>query len=118
MPRACSDVEVAVLLVQVVSTSKKPGDAVTTVAAICGWDEARAASAVAKGKAQFGLPPESHTPTDADRAEMLLFLGAHEPPGLRLERVLAFLRGWPVERARRALAEAARRGLVEWVATS
>jgi hypothetical protein len=121
MVRGYSDVEAAVLLVRVVSMTKEGWenhDEVTMVAAICGWDEGRAGSAVEKSKVQAGLPPASDTPTDADRAEMLLLVAAHEPPGLDLERLLAFVRGWSVGRARRAFAEAARQGLLECVATS
>lgn len=121
MPTRYADLRAAVLLVHVVSMSEEEWechDEVTMVAEVCGWDEARASAAVRKAYAQAHLMPENKEPTDADLAEMLLTMAAREPPGLQLERLLAFLRRWSVERARATLSEAARAGLIEWVLLS
>ncbi len=111
MRKSHKDAEAAVLLVHVIKMTEeewKNHNAITMVAAICGWAAERAALAVKRAEAQMGLPPEGNEPTDADLAEMLLSVAGHEPPGLNYERLLAVLRRWPLERARRALAEATR----------
>jgi hypothetical protein len=107
MVKSYTDVEAALLFLHVIKMSKEEWekhDEVVMVAAVCGWTEARAAQAVARAYVQFGLPPEGSEPSDADLAEMLLSVGANEPAGLQYDRFLAALRGWSLERARRALA--------------
>src|SRR5580658_8271253 len=121
MHRKYRDAEAAVLLMHVVSMAKEQWekhDEVAVVAAVCDWERARAAAAVEKAKTQLGRPPEGHTPQDADIAEKLLVAVVVQPPGICFERLLAFVRRWPVERARRAFAAAARAGLLEWVSSS
>jgi hypothetical protein len=118
MLKSYTDSEAALLLVHVIKMSKEEWekhDEVIMVAAVCGWTEARAAAAVAQAHTQFGLPPEGSEPTDADLAEMLISVAANDPPGLRYDRFFAALRRWPLERARRAFGQAARRGLLRGV---
>ena len=118
MSKSHKDAEAAVLLVHVINMSEeewKNHNAIAMVAAICGWEAERAALAVQRAEAQMGLPPESDEPTDADIAEMLISVAANEPPGLNYERLLATLRRWPLERARRALTEATRGNLLRHV---
>ena len=113
-----NDVKAAILLVRVVTMSEDEMEklgAVAIVSQVCGWVKPRALRAVQEADAQWGLPPEGNEPTDADLAEMLLSVVAREPPGLNFERLLAMLRRWPRERARSALAEAARAGLLRRV---
>ena len=111
MRKSHEDAEAAILLIHVIKMTEeewRSHNAITMVAAICGWEAERAALAVQRAEAQLGLPPEGDEPTDADIAEMLVSVAANEPPGLSYERLLAMLRRWPLERARRALAEATR----------
>ena len=116
-----ADMKAACRLVMVVSMSKEERanlDEVGAVAAICGWTVARAAAAVKKAHAQFGLLAEGSEPaTDAHLAELLLTIAGNEHPYLKLryEHILAALRDWPVDRARRAFANASRCGFLKWI---
>jgi len=119
--RMHKDVTAAVGLVALVGMTREDWsqkDEAMVVAAVCGWTAERAAAAVRDAHAQAHLMPTHSVPKDADIAEMLLSVAGRAGVDLSMERTLAFLRRWPVKRARRALAEAARLGLLEFSAVS
>jgi hypothetical protein len=107
-----------VAFVEMTPEGRAPQDEVTAVAAVFGWTAARAQAAVQDAQAQAHLMPTQAVPTDADLAEMLLTIAGRGGFELSMERTLSSLRRWPIKRARRALAEAARLGLVEFSAVS